>query len=202
MAEGRAAVRFSLRPTDECLRHSVIRLDSAFLIKYTDLVRLAISRCHRSNSNMAFFNSKLRYALCAAIDLAMQPQSEACQSREIATRQAIPGPYLDQILAALKGAGIVRSVRGAGGGYNLARPPERIRVGDVVRAMMRGDRLFAGRSESERPNPSSPGVGWIVCEFEEEIEQLLAERLDSLTLADLVRRKQTLDDSMSFMSGI
>lgn len=151
---------------------------------------------------MAFFNSKLRYALCAAIDLAMQPQTEACQSREIAARQQIPGPYLDQILAALKGAGIVRSIRGAGGGYNLARPPERIRVGDVVRALMRGDRLFAGRREEDRPDVNSPGVGWIVGEFEEEIEKLLEERLDSLTLADLVRRKQTLDDSLSFMPGI
>jgi Rrf2 family protein len=151
---------------------------------------------------MAFFNSKLRYALCAAIDLAMQPQTEACQSREIAARQDIPGPYLDQILAALKGAGIVRSIRGAGGGYNLARPPERIRVGDVVRALMRGDRLFAGRAEDERPDVTTAGVNWIVSEFEEKIESLLTEELDRITLADMVRRKQTLDDSLSFMPGI
>src|SRR5260221_5987408 len=92
---------------------------------------------------MSFFNSKLRYALCAAVDLAMQPSTCACQSREIAARQHIPGPYLDQILASLKGAGLVRSVRGAGGGYNLARSPDRICFGDVVRAILRTDHLFS-----------------------------------------------------------
>src|SRR5207244_7931601 len=116
-------------------------LDKENRTKYTDLVKITVPW-----REMSFFNSKLRYALCAAIDLAMQPRSEACQSREIAARQHIPGPYLDQILASLKGAGIVRSVRGAGGGYNLARPPERISVGDVVRALMRSDRLFSGHS--------------------------------------------------------
>ena len=151
---------------------------------------------------MGFFNSKLRYALCAAIDLAMHPANEACQSREIAARQNIPGPYLDQILASLKSAGIVRSVRGAGGGYNLARPPERIRIGDVVRALMRGDRLFSSHSEEEAPVSNPPGVAWIVHDFEEEIEAMLTERLNAVTLADLARRKTELDDSLSFMPGI
>src|SRR5579871_5410149 len=110
---------------------------------------------------MGFFNSKLRYALCAAVDLARQSPTEACQSREIAARQAIPGPYLDQILAALKSAGIVRSVRGAGGGYNLARSPERISVGDVVRALMRGDRLFSSHNEDDVSQVDAPGVNWV-----------------------------------------
>src|SRR5579872_798725 len=108
---------------------------------------------------MSFFNAKLRYALCAAIDLAMQPPTQACQSRDIAARQDIPGPYLDQILASLKGAGIVRSIRGAGGGYNLARTPDRISVGDVVRALLRSERLFSGASD-ETPSVESPGVIW------------------------------------------
>lgn len=151
---------------------------------------------------MGFFNSKLRYALCAAVDLAMQPTAGACQSREIAARQDIPGPYLDQILASLKGAGIVRSVRGAGGGYNLARAPERITVGDVVRALMRGDRLFSSYSEDETPDVNAPGVSWIVREFEEKVEAGLTRQLDSTTLADLAQRKANLDDALSIMPGI
>lgn len=151
---------------------------------------------------MGFFNSKLRYALCAAIDLAMHPASESCQSREIATRQDIPGPYLDQILAALKSAGIVRSTRGAGGGYSLARTPDRVSVGDIVRALMRGDRLFSCHNEGESPDLDAPGVTWVVREFEEHVETLLSQKLDSTTLADLVHRKNTLDDTMSLMSGI
>ena len=151
---------------------------------------------------MGFFNSKLRYALCAAVDLAMQPPACACQSREIAARQEIPGPYLDQILAALKSAGIVRSVRGAGGGYNLARTPDRISVGDIVRALMRGDRLFSCHNEDENPDVNAPGVPWVVREFEEQVETLLSRHLDSTTLADLVHRKTGIDDSLSMMSGI
>jgi Rrf2 family cysteine metabolism transcriptional repressor len=149
---------------------------------------------------MSFFNSKLRYALCAALDLAMQPAATACQSREIATRQHIPGPYLDQILASLKGAGLVRSVRGAGGGYNLARPPERISVGDVVRALLRSERLFSGAGE-ETVSVEAPGVTWVVRDFEEKVEDLLTRYLDATTLADLAQRKGSLDDSLSFMPG-
>ena len=151
---------------------------------------------------MSFFNSKLRYALCAAVDLAMQPTSAACQSREIAARQAIPGPYLDQILAALKGAGIVRSTRGAGGGYSLARPPDRISVGDVVRALIRGDRLFAGPQEDEPADLDNPGVHWIVREFEEQVEANLTRQLDSITLAELAQRKSHVDDALSIMADI
>src|SRR5579875_2409276 len=108
---------------------------------------------------MAFFNSKLRYGLCAAVDLAMQPPARACQSREIAARQNIPGPYLDQILAALKGAGIVRSIRGAGGGYTLARPPENSPVPDVVRPLLRTARLFPP-AEEEKTLVNAPSIAW------------------------------------------
>src|SRR5205807_9446422 len=89
---------------------------------------------------MPLFSAKLDYALRAAVDLALQPPDTACQSREIAARQGIRGPYLDQILAVLKREGIVRSIRGAGGGYTLAQDPRRIRIGDVVRAVV-GDQL-------------------------------------------------------------
>lgn len=151
---------------------------------------------------MSFFNSKLRYALCAAIDLAMQSPVEACQSREIASRQGIPGPFLDQILASLKSAGIVRSIRGAGGGYSLARTPDRISVGDVVRALMRGDRLFASHSEDDPPSVDTPGVNYVVRAFEENVESSLTLLLDATTLAELAQRKTTLDDAMSIMPDI
>jgi Rrf2 family protein len=151
---------------------------------------------------VSFFNSKLRYALCAAIDLAMQPSTGACQSREIAARQSIPGPYLDQILAALKGAGLIRSVRGAGGGYNLARGADKINVSDIVRAVLRTDRLFSSFSEEEPPDLDTPGVTWIVRDYEEQIEATISKQLSSTTLADLVRRKVELDDSLSIMPSI
>ena len=151
---------------------------------------------------MSFFNSKLRYGLCAAADLARQPAGLACQSREIAVRQAIPGPYLDQILASLKGAGIVRSVRGAGGGYSLARPADKISVGDVARALLRGERLIAGQNEEETLIPYEQGLMWIVLDFEEQIERLVMSKLDSSTLSDLIRRKSDMDDALSIMPSL
>ena len=55
--------------------------------------------------------------------------------RDIAERTGLPQPYLEQILLALKGAGLVRSKRGVGGGYVLARHPEDIRLSEVVSAV-------------------------------------------------------------------
>lgn len=55
--------------------------------------------------------------------------------RDIADRTALPQPYLEQILLALKGAGVVRSKRGVGGGYVLARPPAEITLAQIVSAV-------------------------------------------------------------------
>jgi Rrf2 family protein len=55
--------------------------------------------------------------------------------RDVAERTGLPQPYLEQILLALKGAGIVRSKRGVGGGYVLARSPAEITLGDIVSAV-------------------------------------------------------------------
>lgn len=55
--------------------------------------------------------------------------------RDIAERTALPQPYLEQILLALKGAGLVRSKRGVGGGYTLSRPPGDIRLSEIISAV-------------------------------------------------------------------
>jgi len=55
--------------------------------------------------------------------------------KEIAERTHLPQPYLEQILLSVKGAGLVRSKRGVGGGYVLARPPEEITLADIVSAV-------------------------------------------------------------------
>src|SRR5438093_10297831 len=83
---------------------------------------------------MPLFTSKVDYALRAVVDLAAHPGNGAIQSREIATRQGIPESYLDQLLSALRRAGLVRSTRGAAGGYALGKAANLITVGDVIRA--------------------------------------------------------------------
>ncbi len=75
------------------------------------------------------------YAARALLSLALHTDETPTSVREIAERTALPQPYLEQILLALKGAGIVRSKRGVGGGYVLAREASDIRLSEIVRAV-------------------------------------------------------------------
>ncbi|MCU1345804.1 MAG: putative Rrf2 family DNA-binding protein [Acidimicrobiia bacterium] len=76
------------------------------------------------------------YACRALLSLALHgSESGPTSVRDIAERTGLPQPYLEQILLALKGAGLVRSKRGVGGGYVLARTPEQIQLADIVSAV-------------------------------------------------------------------
>lgn len=76
------------------------------------------------------------YAARALLSLTLHGQDAGPTSvRDIAERTGLPQPYLEQILLALKGAGLVRSKRGVGGGYVLARPPKEITLADIVSAV-------------------------------------------------------------------
>ena len=76
------------------------------------------------------------YACRALLSLALHAGEQGPTSvRDIAERTGLPQPYLEQILLALKGAGLVRSKRGVGGGYVLARPPDQIRLSEIISAV-------------------------------------------------------------------
>lgn len=75
------------------------------------------------------------YAARALLSLSLHTEEAPTSVREIAERTGLPQPYLEQILLALKGAGLVRSKRGVGGGYVLAREPDSIRLSEIVRAV-------------------------------------------------------------------
>src|SRR5438093_13520692 len=72
------------------------------------------------------------YGARAMIDLAQRHGHGLTQTSDIAARQHIPESYLEQLLAALRKAGLVRSVRGPAGGHELARPPTELTLGDVL----------------------------------------------------------------------
>lgn len=76
------------------------------------------------------------YACRALLSLALRvDESGPTSVRDIAERTGLPQPYLEQILLALKGAGLVRSKRGVGGGYVLARPPDQILLSEILSAV-------------------------------------------------------------------
>ncbi|NBP25572.1 MAG: Rrf2 family transcriptional regulator, partial [Proteobacteria bacterium] len=97
------------------------------------------------------FSSKTEYGLVALIELAaVYASGGVMQVAEIAARQSIPDRYLEQMLTSLRRGGILRSIRGPKGGYQLARPPAEIVVADVV-ACLEGD--GSGRDGSARQTP-------------------------------------------------
>lgn len=80
-------------------------------------------------------STKGRYGLRAIIDVAQYSEIEPVSINSIATRQNISEGYLEQLMALLKKAELIKSIRGAGGGYALAKDMEMISVGDVLRAL-------------------------------------------------------------------
>ena len=79
-------------------------------------------------------STKGRYAVSAMFDLAAHGNGEPTTAAEIARRQGIPLPFLEQILAKLRRAKLVNTVRGPSGGYVLAKKSSQISVGDIIRA--------------------------------------------------------------------
>jgi Rrf2 family protein len=127
------------------------------------------------------------YASRALLSLALHPDEQPTSVRDIAERTGLPQPYLEQILLALKGAGLVRSKRGVGGGYVLARPPTEITLGQIVAAV--DGPIVAG--DFGRPHENG------ACEHEgqcallavwAEVGEHMREHLDSFTLADMVEQ--------------
>ncbi|MEM7073622.1 MAG: Rrf2 family transcriptional regulator [Pseudomonadota bacterium] len=80
-------------------------------------------------------STKGRYAMVALTDIALQSDEDLVSLAEIARRQSISLPYLEQLFVKLRRAKLVTSTRGPGGGYRLSRPPSDIRVVDVLAAV-------------------------------------------------------------------
>jgi Rrf2 family iron-sulfur cluster assembly transcriptional regulator len=80
-------------------------------------------------------STKGRYAMVALADIALQPETKLVTLGDISQRQNISLPYLEQLFVKLRRAELVTSVRGPGGGYQLARPAAQIRVVDVLSAV-------------------------------------------------------------------
>ena len=80
-------------------------------------------------------STKGRYGMVALVDLALQPADTLTSLADIAERQDVSLPYLEQLFVRLRRAGLVESARGPGGGYKLSRPATEIRVSDVLSAV-------------------------------------------------------------------
>jgi Rrf2 family protein len=137
-------------------------------------------------------SAKTEYACIAMTALAGQyGRGEPVRIRAIAQNHGIPPRFLVQILLQLKNAGLVQSTRGASGGYQLAKPPQEISLGEVV-AVIDGRAEGAGAATE---SPYTPALEVVWNEIELAERQMLAE----ITLADMLDRARQDVDPMYYI---
>ena len=124
------------------------------------------------------FSAKTTYGLLALMELAdVESSGERLQVGEIAARQAIPERYLEQMMTSLRRGGILRSIRGARGGYQLARPAAQIPLSEVIACL---------EGEPDQPDPNSGSTELqVITALADELYRQRIARLAATTLADL-----------------
>jgi Rrf2 family transcriptional regulator, iron-sulfur cluster assembly transcription factor len=120
------------------------------------------------------------YSVKALLDLSLQPRFGPTSVKSIAKRQELPAPYLEKLLIEMRRAGLVQSVRGSQGGYQLAREPAQISLGQILEAV----------GETIEPLPrDSPDAScaedWVTFSLWKRLHKKLAEALYSISLEDL-----------------
>ncbi len=128
-------------------------------------------------------SSRCEYACRAVVELGLREHTNApVTSLHIAEQRGIPEKYLVHILLLLKRVGIVRSIRGAQGGYMLGRSPDDITLLNIVRAIDGG---------VLDPLPASDGHGNDLKRAWREVAEGIEQVLDNVTVRDLMARAQT-----------
>jgi Rrf2 family transcriptional regulator, iron-sulfur cluster assembly transcription factor len=120
------------------------------------------------------------YSVKALLDLSLQPRFCPTSVKSIAKRQELPAPYLEKLLIEMRRAGLVQSVRGSQGGYQLAREPAQISLGQILEAV----------GETIEPLPrhspdASAAEDWVTFSLWNRLHNKLAEALYSISLEDL-----------------
>lgn len=125
------------------------------------------------------------YACRALLSLSLHGgEGTPTSVRDIAERTGLPQPYLEQILLALKGAGLVRSKRGVGGGYVLARPPEQISLAEVVSAVD-GPIVLGDFGEPHQHGACDHEGQCVLLSIWADVGERMRRILEGLTLADV-----------------
>ena len=138
-------------------------------------------------------STKGRYGLSAMIDLAVYSENEAVSLNSIAERQHISEGYLEQLMAKLKKAGLVTSIRGASGGYRLARPAAEVSVGDILRALEGS--LDAVNCPGLEEKSSCDGSEFCVTKYVwQKINDSINRTVDEIKLEQLVEESRSMKD--------
>ncbi|MFV1965657.1 MAG: Rrf2 family transcriptional regulator, partial [Pirellulaceae bacterium] len=139
-------------------------------------------------------SARTEYACIALLELAGHFESgRPVRIRDIADANGIPARFLVQILLQLKGAGIVGSTRGAAGGYQLARDPANITLGEVMAVSEGQVSDLATNASKNTPTARALMGAW------REVASVEREMLESITFADLVARVRGQTDNMYYI---
>jgi Rrf2 family iron-sulfur cluster assembly transcriptional regulator len=131
---------------------------------------------------MRFLPRSALLALMATLDVALYARIRPVSSKALAARNDLPPRHLESMLQALVRAGVLKSVRGPYGGYELARERRRLCVGEIVRVAMRVD------AEAGEPNKKPRLLESVLQPMIDEVEEFALTRLDDVTLDDLHAR--------------
>ncbi|MBP5197632.1 MAG: Rrf2 family transcriptional regulator [Lachnospiraceae bacterium] len=139
-------------------------------------------------------STKGRYGLRAMLDLAKHDiDGEAVSVQSISQRQNISESYLEQLVRMLRTAGLIKSVRGAGGGYKLAKSPDRISVGDVLRACEGDIEVVSCTSAGEEENSCNQAERCVARIVWETVNNAIEDAVDSLSLQRLLDESKDID---------
>lgn len=144
-------------------------------------------------------STKGRYGLKAMLDLAVHNTDGQVSLKSIADREGLSENYLEQLFAALKKAGIVKSIRGSQGGYTLAAKPDEISVGSILRAL-EGSLAPVECVSETNPSLCCRQENCITKGIWEKIRNSINDVIDSTTLENLVEdyHKQIKKDDYTF----
>ena len=137
-------------------------------------------------------STKGRYGLRALVDLAVYSEERPVSISEIAKRQDISIRYLEQLLAKLKKAGIIKSIRGAQGGYLMAKNAEEVSVGDILR-ILEGDLVLVECTELTGAQKACIGSQYCVTKSVwKKINDSIEQTVDSILLKELVDESKAI----------
>ena len=138
-------------------------------------------------------STKGKYGLRAMIDLAQYSEQETVSISSISLRQGISESYLEQLVAKLRKAGLVRSIRGAQGGYQLAKPSKEISVGDILRALEGNIEAVDCKAFNEQ---GCDGADLCVAKYVwQRINESIARTVDEIKLNQLVEESKKAQEN-------
>lgn len=148
----------------------------------------------RLNEAIVNISAKTEYACIAMIELAMDySRGEPVRLKSITERNGIPSRFLVQIMLQLKTAGLVNSIRGAAGGYQLSRAPSSISLGEVMRVIDGGD--TDPTSKLAEPNATTAAL----LQIWNGVYASQNEKLNSISLAELAREIRDAGGDMYYI---